>query len=299
MPAASARAGQENAVAHDKQTLLIVEDDLDVAEMLAAYFRVNGYNVLSADYGKDAIQLATSALPDLIILDIQLPDIEGFEVAGKLRETTRTSGIPIIFLTDQREKFKRIQGLELGADDYITKPFDIQELRLRVRNALRRVSQGSTNNPITNLPDSSVAEDYLRELLENPEFKSLVLIRIDKLDKFREAFGFIASDDVLRAITLMIQSVVHEQGGSKERIGHIGPTDIIVIVDEENVQALVEHIRIRLPQSIELFYPISARENPTHLENRISVRVGLLNSQEITAEKSTQSLKERLVNRLA
>ena len=286
-------------MATDKHTLLIVEDDLDVAEMLAAYFRVNGYNVLSADFGADAIQMATTSLPDLIILDIQLPDMEGFDVAEALRTTTRTAHIPIIFLTDQREKQKRIKGLELGADDYITKPFDIQELRLRVRNSLRRVSQGSTNNPITNLPDSSIVQEFLRELLEKPDFKSVILIRIESLAKFREAFGFVASDDVLRAITLMIQSVVHEQGNSSDRIGHAGPTDIVVIAEENNIRTLEEHIRTRLPQSIELFYPISARENKTLMQDRIFVQIGILKAEEIAAEKSAESLIESLVKRLA
>ncbi|RPJ18482.1 MAG: DNA-binding response regulator, partial [Chloroflexi bacterium] len=130
-------------VADAKSKILIVEDDLDVAEMLNAYFRVQGYEVFTVNWGEDGVRAAQTVLPDLIILDIRLPDIDGYEVARRVRTDRRTNEIPIIFLTEKRERIDRLQGFEVGADDYITKPFDVQELRLRVRNSLKRVSQGS------------------------------------------------------------------------------------------------------------------------------------------------------------
>jgi DNA-binding response OmpR family regulator len=140
-------------VAEVKQTILIVEDDLDVADMLNAYFRVQGYEILAANWGEEAVKLCQKKIPDLVILDIRLPDIDGYEVARRLRNDRHSREIPIIFLTDKRNRQDRLQGLELGADDYVTKPFDIQELRLRVRNALRRSSQGTLTNPVTNLAE--------------------------------------------------------------------------------------------------------------------------------------------------
>src|SRR5512141_2496317 len=128
-------------VADTKAKILIVEDDLDVAEMLNAYFRVQGYEVFTVNWGEDGVRAAQTVLPDLVILDIRLPDIDGYEVARRVRSDRRTNEIPIIFLTEKRERVVRLQGFEVGADDYITKPFDVQELRLRVRNALKRVSQ--------------------------------------------------------------------------------------------------------------------------------------------------------------
>ncbi|NJC94836.1 MAG: response regulator transcription factor, partial [Anaerolineae bacterium] len=116
-----------------KPKILIVEDDLDIAEMLNAYFRVQGYDVFTVNWGEDGVRAAQTISPDLIILDIRLPDIDGFEVARRLRDDRRTQEIPIIFLTEKRERTDRLQGFEVGADDYITKPFGVQELRLRVR----------------------------------------------------------------------------------------------------------------------------------------------------------------------
>lgn len=125
-------------MAEAKPKILIVEDDLDVAEMLNAYFRVQGYEVFTVNWGEDGVRAGQTIFPDLIILDIRLPDIDGYEVARRLRGDRRTNEIPIIFLTEKRERIDRLQGFEVGADDYITKPFELRELIARLRAALRR-----------------------------------------------------------------------------------------------------------------------------------------------------------------
>ncbi len=130
----------------DSPTILIVEDDLEVAEMLNEYFRVQGYKTLTANWGEDAVRTSEESPPDLILLDIRLPDIDGYQVAQRLRAGVRTKNIPIIFLTEKRDRLDRLHGLELGADDYVSKPFDIQELRLRVRNTLRRAGKDTSPN---------------------------------------------------------------------------------------------------------------------------------------------------------
>jgi DNA-binding response OmpR family regulator len=149
-----------------KSTILIVEDDLDIADMLNAYFRVQGYEVRTVNWGEDGVRLCQSEKTDLVILDIRLPDIDGFEVAKRLRSNRKTKDVPIIFLTEKRERADRLKGLQLQADDYVTKPFDIQELRLRVRNALQRSRQGSLTNAVTGLPEGNLVDEALRLCLE-------------------------------------------------------------------------------------------------------------------------------------
>jgi DNA-binding response OmpR family regulator len=124
----------------DKPQILIVEDDLDLAEMLNAYFRVQNYEVLTAAWGEEALKISREQTLQLIMLDIRLPDIDGYEICRQLRTQRRTQDVPIIFLTEKRDRVDKLQGLELGVVDYITKPFDIQELRLRVRNAISRAA---------------------------------------------------------------------------------------------------------------------------------------------------------------
>jgi len=146
-----------------KHRLLIVEDDFDIAKMLQIYFNSLGYEIFLAPRGSEALGKTRQNMPHLIILDIMLPDIDGYEVCRCLRTQPRTSRIPIIFLTHKDERSDKIQGLELGADDYVTKPFDIEELRLRVKNAIARSERENLTEPCTNLPTGRLIEDQLRQ----------------------------------------------------------------------------------------------------------------------------------------
>nr|NIT61869.1 response regulator transcription factor [Fodinibius sp.]NIV16492.1 response regulator [Fodinibius sp.]NIY30449.1 response regulator [Fodinibius sp.] len=192
-----------------KYTLLIVEDDPDTSEMLRVYFEAQGYQVVLATTGQEALEKCQAKLPDLILLDVRLPDFDGFEVGKRLQNDLRTSRLPVIFVTERRERDYRIAGLKLGAIDYITKPFDIQELRLRVRNALRRA--GSQNNPITGLPGEKLTVNRLELLLERKNW-AVISITLTGLSIFNEIYGFVARDDVLRAVALILTSAVDESG---------------------------------------------------------------------------------------
>lgn len=268
-------------MAEEKHTVLIVEDDLDVADMLNAYFRVQGYEVLTVNWGEDGVRACQTSRPDLIILDIRLPDIDGYEVARQLRSNRRTENIPIIFLTERRHRDDRLKGLELGADDYITKPFDIQELRLRVRNSLKRAAQGALNNPITGLAEGPLVDERLAECLESIQDWALMVVSIENLETFRELYGFIASDDVLRAISLMVNNSVRDMGSNGDFLGHLNGTQFLVVTQAGYLTKLVEHIRSRLDQSLEYFYPIKDREMPDKIPGkRLNIRMGHLSSKD-------------------
>ncbi len=262
-----------------KPSLLIVEDDPDVAEMLNAYFQVQGYEVVTVYWGGDAIKIGRARRPDLVILDIRLPDIDGYEVARQLRENRRTKDVPIIFLTERRARSDRLQGLELGADDYITKPFDIQELRLRVRNALHRTTQSPLNNPVTNLPESTLVDERLSECLE-AEGWSILRVELENLDAFHEAYGFVASDDVLRAVGLMIQNAVRDLGSANDFVGQTGPAEFVLITAPHNIPALAERIRGRLEQSLDYFYPLKDRGAEVPKRKKLSVRMSQLSDSQ-------------------
>jgi DNA-binding response OmpR family regulator len=260
----------------EKARILIVEDDLDLAEMLNAYFRVQGYEVQTAAWGEEAVRVTLDGPPDLIVLDIRLPDIDGYEVCRRLNQNRRTKSVPIIFLTEKRDRVDKLSGLELGVVDYITKPFDIQELRLRVRNVLRRAGQTPLANPVTNLPESETVDEKLsRTLLSEDQWAALVMT-IMGLKNFRELYGFVASDDVLRAVSLMMNNAVREVGGEEDFIGHLAPNDFVIITGVEQLAALRERIQMRLNQSMEYFYPLKDREKARQAmeENRLKLIIG-------------------------
>ncbi|GAB1471764.1 response regulator [Chloroflexota bacterium] len=252
--------------------ILIVEDDPDVAEMLTTYFRSQEYEVFAVNWGEDGVRSALQVTPDLVILDIRLPDIDGYEVARRLRSDRRTAEIPIIFLTEKRDRADKLQGLEIGADDYITKPFDVLELRLRVRNALKRVSQGSLTNPVTGLPEGTLVDEKLSEVL-GKDGVSILFVSLENMSAFREAYGFVASDDVLRAVSLMIVNTMREFNRPEDFLGHVSATDFILVVPPSNLTALSEKLRLRLNQSVEYFYPIKDREQAAKRADRLSSKL--------------------------
>src|SRR5512143_3141015 len=180
-----------------KSRLLVVEDDTDISNMLKIYFTGLGYDVDAALRGSEALEKTRQVLPHLIVLDIMLPDIDGYEVCRTLRTSTRTSHIPIIFLTQKDERSDRLQGLELGADDYITKPFDTEELKLRVQGAIRRSERESLTDPRSGLPAGRLIEEQLRKIIREVGWAFLDL-RINHFGPFNDAYGFVAGDDALR-----------------------------------------------------------------------------------------------------
>ncbi len=253
--------------------LLIIEDDLDVAEMLTSYFRVQGYDVQTANWGEDGIRACQVLPPDLIILDIRLPDIDGYQVAERLRHNVRTSRIPIIFLTEKRDRSDRLKGLKLGADDYITKPFDIQELRLRVRNALRRASLGPVTNPVTELPEGALVDEFLSELLGSESQWAALVVSLRNLDAFRERYGFVTSDDVLRAISRMLQNAVRDAGSGNDFIGHLSPTDFLIITQPAHINAIRERVENRLGQALDYFYPLRDRMREDFGDRKLALHI--------------------------
>ena len=283
----------------DKHSVLIVEDDLDVAEMLEAYFRGQGYGIQTVNWGEDALAACQDAVPDLILLDIRLPDIDGYEVARRLRLNRRTEKTPIIFLTERRQRDDRLRGLELGADDYITKPFDIQELRLRVRNALRRAVQGSLNNPITKLPEGDALDERLDGLLAGGQEWGVLQIALENLDPFREQYGFVAADDVLRAIGVMIQNSLRESGSQAELLGHLETTRFVVGGPPVRLAELEPLLRQRLSQSLEYFYPAKDRMPGFNMAGRMAIHTRLFAKGHTARIKNPAELKSALLRQLA
>ncbi len=262
-------------MAETKPKLLIIEDDLDIADMLNAYFRVQGYEVFTVNWGEDGVRSCQTHRPDLVILDIRLPDIDGFEVAQRLRSDRRTQDIPIIFLTEKRDRADRLQGLEVGAEAYLTKPFDVQELRLRVQNVLQRAKRVAPTNPVTGLPEGAAVDERLAECLQSDDW-AILLIILENLDAFREAYGFVASDDVLRAMSLMIQNAIREIGNPRHFLGHLSPAAFLLIASPADLTTLEERLRGRLEQSLDYFYPLKDREHERRNRHRLALRFGVM-----------------------
>lgn len=243
-----------------KARLLIVEDDFDISNMLRIYFTAQGYDVDTALRGSDALEKTRQVMPHLIVLDIMLPDIDGYEVCRNLRLSTRTSHIPVIFLTQRDERSDRLQGLELGADNYITKPFDIEELKLYVQNAIARSERESLTDPQTGLPAGRLIEDELRRMIRQRKGWAFMDVRINAFEAFKDVYGFIAANDVLRFTAMMIGEVMDEMGTQNDFIGHAGGDNFIVITNEESSASVRQRLKARFKEEVLSHYNFMDRQ---------------------------------------
>jgi len=279
----------------EKHTILIVEDDPDVADMLSSFFSAYDYTVHHAAWGEEALRIAHDHLFSLIMLDIRLPDISGYDVCRQLRSQRRTQDVPILFLTEKRDRVDKLQGLELGVVDYITKPFDILELQLRVRNAIQRASQKNLINPITELPDTYLVDEKLSALLTEARPWSILVLQVHGMDKLREMYGFVAADEMMRAITMIARNSVREHGGEGDFIGHLGPEQLVILTSPNHIPAIRQRAETRIRYSLETFYrPKDDRGEPADADGFMTLHVGVIDASQ-GPFASLEDLRARLI----
>jgi diguanylate cyclase (GGDEF)-like protein len=242
-----------------KGRLLVIEDDHDISNMLKIYFTGQGYDIEVASRASEGLRMTQQQIPQLIVLDIMLPDMDGYTLCKSLRTNARTRHIPIIFLTQKDERSDRIAGLELGADDYITKPFDIEELRLRIANAIRATERMGLTDPRSGLPSGRLIEDALREMIRRPAWAYLDM-RVDSFEPFRDKYGFVAGDEVLRFTAMLISEVVDDKGTPEDFIGHAGGDNFVLITKPDNAAEIKNILERRFNEEVKSHYSFVDRE---------------------------------------
>ena len=197
--------------------------------------------------------------------------------------------MPVIFLTEKRKRKDKLAGLELGAVDYITKPFDVQELSLRVGNALHRSKLRTMGNPVTGLPEGRIVQEKLEKMLAQPEW-ALVIAGFEGLDGFRDTYGIVAADDVVRAAKLIIGKALEASHADDEFLGHVETGYFIIITTPGRAGPFAENCLVRLETLIPYFYPAfdQGNGNSSLVTERLHVRSTILRS----ADGQITNLKE-------
>lgn len=181
-----------------KQNILIVDDDKEIVRLLRGYLEQAGYSVLIAYNGETALHLLRTGHPDLMLLDLMLPDRDGWDVTRIVRTDPRLAGVPIIMLTARIEDVDKILGLELGADDYVTKPFNPREVVARVKALLRRVRRGELSSVIDVLQVADLRMDVKRhEVTLQGRLVDLTVTEFNILRALMENAGYAFTRDEL------------------------------------------------------------------------------------------------------
>jgi diguanylate cyclase (GGDEF)-like protein len=236
------------------RSVLVADDDADIRAFLDVTLSLAGYDVLEATDGVETIDAARRHTPDLILLDLMMPRMDGFEALKRLRDDARTSHIPVVLLTARAQREDTLDGLEAGADDYVTKPFDGDVLLARIRSALRRADQQRSLNPLTGLPGNEriLSELSVRLGAERPF--ALLYVDLDQFKPFNDHYGFLRGDEAIRALADLLRQVAREFGDEDTFVGHVGGDDFVVILAPHQAEEVAVQICRRFDELAPTLY---------------------------------------------
>jgi diguanylate cyclase (GGDEF)-like protein len=235
------------------ESILVVDDDPDIARFVEVNLRSAGYDVSVAGDGEEALERAADLRPDLVLLDVMMPRLDGFEVAQRLRKNPQTANTSIIMLTAKALSSDKVTGLQSGADDYIIKPFDPIELLARVKGTLRRAKEMRNLSPLTGLPGNiRIQEEIERQVREHRPFAVLYL-DLDNFKTYNDKYGFVRGDRLIQGTARMLQDAVvaYDEDGF---VGHVGGDDFVAVVHPETAEDVAKRVCERFDQDRALYY---------------------------------------------
>lgn len=236
------------------ETILVVDDDPDIARFVEVNLRSAGYDVEVAADGEKALQKAMDMRPDLVLLDVMMPRIDGFEVAQRLRRNPRTANTSIIMLTAKALSTDKVLGLTAGADDYIIKPFDPIELLARVKGTLRRAKEMRNLSPLTGLPGNIRIQEEIERMVREGKSFAVLYCDLDNFKAYNDQKGFVRGDRLIQATARILQDAVVEFAGSDGFVGHVGGDDFVAVTPPEVAEEMSMRIVERFDQQVHEFY---------------------------------------------
>jgi diguanylate cyclase (GGDEF)-like protein len=225
-----------------KEKILIADDDPDILDVIRITLEAEGYQVIEAHDGEEAVEMVKKSAPDLLITDFKMPKMCGDEVCKTLKQDILIQHMPIIMLTGKGETTDKIHGINAGADDYMVKPFEPQELVARVKMVLRRTARDLDANPLTRLPGNVSIINELGNRIDKKEFFAVCYVDLDKFKAFNDKYGFEKGDEVIKNTARILINSVQEKGTPQDFIGHIGGDDFVVITTPDKVDGLCKKI---------------------------------------------------------
>ena len=234
--------------------VLVVDDDPNVGLLVSAVLKKYNYTVATLNHGDEVLPFLKENKPDLILLDLRMPGIDGYSLCRRIREAPDTRDIPVIILSGVAEVDARVNTIELGADDFITKPFDVRELRARINRILKRKSADTALNPLTRLPGSpAIEEEVLRRLDEDKPF-AFCYVDADNFKAYNDVYGYAKGDEVIKRIAALLVEKAKAVAGHDYFVGHVGGDDFVLITGQDAAEPASKAITEEFDRLIPEYY---------------------------------------------
>ena len=248
----------------EKKDIILIVDDEKYNRNLLANFLKDDYKIIFAKNGKQALKRVFTTPPDLILLDVMMPEMDGYEFCEKIKFNENTKKIPVIFISAMNSIDAETKGLELGAIDYIFKPFNPSIVKVRVKNHLKlRKAMLELNrlynlaldaNPMTNLPGNNSVSKIIKDSLESKKNVCVIYTDLDNFKAYNDKYGFALGDKVILFTTKTLKESIVEAGCPDAFVGHIGGDDFILVVPSQKSDLVAERIATVFDAEITKFY---------------------------------------------
>jgi len=269
--------------------ILIADDIPDLLQVLKDALEKAGYAVTAVGDGAAALESIRLDPPDIAVLDLKMPKLTGFDVCRALRDDPLLENLPVVILSAAATRENKIDGLDLGADDFITKPVDIRELLARIRMIIKRTRQGLDANPLTRLPGNLAIESRIERALSEKRPLAVLYVDLNQFKAYNDAYGYDSGDRVLQALARVLVDQVRA-GGPTDFIGHIGGDDFIALSTPERMEEAARAICASFDAKVPTFYNeadrargmivAKDRQGATREFPLLSVAIGICHNQD-------------------
>jgi len=243
-----------------EEKILICDDEPDVRVWLKARLKGFGYRTIEATDGAECLEKVRTDLPSLLVLDINMPELDGFEVCAQLRRNPDTRFLPVVMLTAQRTAVgDRVKGLRLGADDYLPKDVDPEELSARIEAALRRAQNAGEINPLTKLPGNAVITDEIEKRLAGKEPFAVAWADLDNFKAFNDRYGFSRGDEMLKITARALQEALEKYREEGDFVGHVGGDDYVIVCGPDRAFPIAERAAVLVDERLPMLYDLDDR----------------------------------------
>ncbi len=237
----------------DRACILIVDDTKDHLDLLHRILKKE-YRVLCTQDGKEALEVLKPEKPNLILMDIMMPELDGMETLKIIKQDASIRHIPVIMLSARGDISSRVKCLEIGAVDFICKPFDAREVRARVAAQIRQFDDQYYANPLTGLPGNVVIEHEINRWIEQGKIFAFCYIDMDNFKAYNDYYGFDAGDKLILFLKTILLEAKHQVGNTYDFVGHVGGDDFVYITDFKKVDRLCKYIIKQFDQQVEEYY---------------------------------------------